>query len=157
MISSNPTFNPTTSPTPTEDAGTDLENSPGPFGRFWKATRIAGAREDALSFKQRFKGMFWDFNMGRIRGLARGILKNAKILANPRSIYNQSQYDKLFEDIRNFDQELLETGTQFMESNWEQRGELLGEQSFQGALNLVKGFFMSKNLASGLKTAITKF
>ena len=124
---------------------------------FWEATRVAGKKEDAQNWKQRLKSMFWDFNKGRIRGFFRGLMDNIQKLSNPRAIFHQSSYKNLFEDIENIDDEVLEVGIQYMESDWEKRGEISSELALRGALTFVKALVMAKNLGSGLRFAVGKF
>lgn len=123
----------------------------------WEATRAAGTREEALSFKEKLKGRFWDYSKGQAKGYLRGFLTWLGEWLSPSSGLYRNTPGEILRQIEGADEEALKFLLEYMDSDWERRGELTGEATGQIALWGLEIYFFAKKLPKSLLNAIKKF
>jgi len=124
---------------------------------FWQKTLEAGRQEDRRSTLQRFKGIFWDYNVGQLKGWFRGLGNGLKNFLKPRSSLYTASPQEIFREIKNLPDASLDYGISYMEADWEARGQMNSEKAVEGGMWLLKIYLGLKSVKKGFFKAIGKF
>lgn len=117
---------------------------------FWKKTLEAGKREDSLTPLQRTKRVAWDYNVGAVKGWFKGMGRAIKEFIDPRSDFYNPDYEKILADIQDLPETALDHGIDYMEEDWEGRGQMNAEKGIAGGMWVLKIYFGAKGLAQGI-------
>ncbi len=123
---------------------------------FWKATQAAGAREEGKTIKERFKERFWDYSKGQATGYLRGFVHWLENWLNPTSGLYRNTPGEILRQIESADEDILEFLIEYMEGDWERRGEVAGEATGRAVLWGLETYFYVKKFPRSLLGAIKK-
>jgi hypothetical protein len=142
------------------DKDHDPRNVDGPMQRlsikwrlFWQALKEAGRRTEKLPWQEQAKGQLWDFNKGQIRGLLRGLNGGLAALLNPSSSVHKVSLSRLHQELPALGEEVLDYGIDYVNADWEKRGEMSGESTVKvglGILSLRNAYLGTRKMLQGL-------
>jgi len=121
---------------------------------FLDATQKASYELEEFTWRERARNQLWLYNKGQARGLFQGLLEGLLLLfpsrvrtsAKPGSLREISKELPLYGDIA------LDFGTEYMEADWEKKGEMAGKATVKTGLWILN----LKNLWRNFKKILGK-